>query len=401
MRKRPDGYIRKRSKGSFEIRYSLGIDPLTGKRKRIETTFKGTYDEAKTELRRLLRTIDTNEHVEPTKIKVKEFLTEWLETIRSQVSPKTHERYADLVNHFLIPALGSCILIKLTPSNIQLAYNKWETTGRRDKKSGGLAPRTRLHIHRVFKAALKHATRLRIISNNPADSVMPPRARKTIVTTLTIEQSAVLLERLQVIHPRMYWPVLLALTTGMRRGEIVALRWKNIDLDRKTIRVVESIEQVKQNIRFKAPKTERTRAIMLPDYAVEKLRAWKESQTKELAALGIVATENTFVCGRSWDGGVVKPDSLTAEFRVAIRDIPNFPIVRFHDLRHSHATQLLEQGIHPKIAQERLGHSTITTTLDLYPHVVDTMQNDAVSKLDSVFRSAIKTHTKNGTPQLG
>lgn len=123
MRKRPDGYIRKRSKNSFEIRYSLGVNPLTGKRKRIETTFKGTYDQAKVELRRLLRTIDTNEHVETTKIKVKEFLTEWLKTIGSQVSPKTHERYTDLVNHFIIPALGSCLLIRLTPSNIQLAYN--------------------------------------------------------------------------------------------------------------------------------------------------------------------------------------------------------------------------------------------------------------------------------------
>lgn len=243
--------------------------------------------------------------------------------------------------------------------------------------------------------------RLRIISHNPADSVIPPRARRAIVTTLTIEQSAILLESLQTIHPRMYWPVLLAITTGMRRGEIVALRWKNVDFEKKTIRVVESMEQVKQNIRFKSPKTERTRAVMLPDYAIEKLKTWKRDQTKELEALGVAVTENTFVCGRRWDGGVVKPDSLTAEFRVAIRDIPDPPIVRFHDLRHSHATQLLEQGIHPKIAQERLGHSTITTTLDLYSHVVDTMQNDAVSKLDSAFRSAIKIRTKNGTPQLG
>jgi len=165
--------------------------------------------------------------------------------------------------------------------------------------------------------------------------------------------------------------------------------------------VVESVEQVKDRIRFKAPKTERTRAILLPDHAVDELKAWKENQAKELEALGVKATEDTFVCGRSWDGGVVKPDSLTAQFRVAIRDIPDFPIVRFHDLRHSHATQLMAQGIHPKIAQERLGHSTITTTLDLYSHVTNTMQTEAVSKLDSAFRSAIKPPTKNSSPKLG
>ncbi len=186
----------------------------------------------------------------------------------------------------------------------------------------------------------------------------------------------------------------------MRRGEIVALRWKNVDFEKKTVRVVESVEQVKSNIRFKAPKTEKTRAVMLPDYAVEELRAWKEKQAQELSELGVGATEDTFVCGRSWDGGVRKPDSLTGEFRAAIKDAPNIPTVRFHDLRHSHATQLLKEGVHPKIAQERLGHSTITTTLDLYSHVTDTMQNDAAEKLNGAFRSAMRARSNQG-PKLG
>ena len=184
----------------------------------------------------------------------------------------------------------------------------------------------------------------------------------------------------------------------MRRGEIAALRWRNIDFEKKTIRVVESVEQVGIKLRFKAPKTEKTRAIILPNYALEELKAWKDKQAKDLSALGRKATDDTFVCGRSWDGGVVKPDSITAEFSVAIRSVPNLPIIRFHDLRHSHATQLLMEGVHPKIAQERLGHSTITTTLDLYSHVSDTMQNDAAEKLDSAFRSAIKTRPKGGLP---
>lgn len=397
---RRTGTITERSKGRFQIRYTLGVDPLTGKRKRYSVSVEGKRQDAEKTLRGLLKTVDDNSFIEPTRKSTGQYLEEWINMMRSQISPKTHERYSEIVYHFLIPAFGAIQLTKLDPASIQRAYTGWETSGRRDNKSGGFAPRTRLHIHRILKHALKHAVRMRIIAYNPADAVIPPKAKRTAVTTLTIEQSTILLDALRVSHPCVYWPVLLALTTGMRRGEIAALRWKNVDFEKKTIRVVESVEQVKQNIRLKAPKTDKTRAVMLPDYALEELKCWKEAQTHRLRTLNAVPNDDTFVCGRSWDGGMIKPDSLTAEFRVAIRDIPDFPIVRFHDLRHSHATQLLMQGIHPKIAQERLGHSTITTTLDLYSHVTDTMQTEAVEKLDTAFRSAIKSRLKND-PQPG
>jgi integrase len=281
---RPTGSVRQRADKSFEIRYSLATDPLTGQRKRIYKTFHGTYEDAKKELRRLLRTVDTSEHVEPTKIKVGEFLTQWLETMRSQISPKTHERYTDIVNLFLIPTFGNSLLNKLMPSAIQNAYNKWENSGRRDSKKGGFAPRTRLHFHRVLKAALKHAVQLQLITRNPADAIKPPRAKKVAITVLTIEQSAALLAAL--LGTRLYWPVLIALTTGMRRGEIVALRWRNVDFEKKTIRVLESVEQVRQNLRFKAPKTEKTRAVILPEYALEELKVWKRKQAEELNSSG-------------------------------------------------------------------------------------------------------------------
>jgi integrase len=394
---RPTGSIRQRSKGCFQIRYSLGIDPLTGKRDRIEIAHQGTCESAKKELRRLLKSVDDNQHVEPSKIKVGEFLTQWLATIKSRVSPKTYERYDSLANHFIIPTLGACLLSKLDPSSIQQAYNKWETTGRRDKKAGGLAPRTRLHIHRVFKLALKHAARMRLIHRNPADDVMPPRARKATMATLTVEQSAILLDAIH--ETRLYWPVLLALATGMRRGEILALRWNNVDFENKTVRVVESLEQTKQGVRFKAPKTERTRAVLLPGCIVEELQRLKEEQGRELQELGIEQTAVTVVCS-GCDGKEQWPTTITHQFGKAVRKLPSLPKVRFHDLRHSHATQLLMAGVHPKIAQERLGHASITTTLDLYSHVTDTMQNDAVEKLDFAFRSAIKGKPSL-TPKLG
>jgi integrase len=394
---RHSGTIAQRSNGRYQIRYSLGTDPLMGKRKRLSVTIKGTHKDAERELRRLLRSIDTGEHVEPTKITVSQFLAQWLETMRSQISPKTHERYAEIIKLFLIPAFGNSTLTKLMPSAIQVAYNEWETSGRRDSKKGGLAPRTRLHIHRILKAALKHAVQLQLIGRNPAEAIKAPRAKKATITTLTVEQSAILLETLR--GKNIYWPVLFALTTGMRRGEILALRWKNVDIEKKTVRVVESLEQTKKGIRFKAPKTERTRAVILPDYAVDELKTLKEQQAKEFSELKIDQTADTLVCAR-FDGSATWPTSVTHEFVKAMKKLPDLPRVRFHDLRHSHATQLLMAGIHPKIAQERLGHSTITTTLDLYSHVTETMQDDAAAKLDSAFRSAIKARTNQG-PKLG
>jgi integrase len=200
------------------------------------------------------------------------------------------------------------------------------------------------------------------------------------------DQAARLLEAIK--RNRVYWPVLIALCTGMRRGEILALRWKNIDLDRGVARVVESLEQTKAALRFKAPKTEKTRAITLPSFTVEELRRLKRQQAEELLALGVRQSGETLACCRC-DGEPMPPRSLTHEFAKVAGRLNDVPRVRFHDLRHSHATQLLSAGVHPKIAQERLGHSTITTTLDLYSHVTETMQEDAAAKLDTVFRSAI------------
>lgn len=385
---RPTGNIRPRSKGCFQIRYNLGTDMLTGKRKRVYVNFKGTRQEAEKELRRILRTIDTGEYVEPTAIKTGEFLTQWRDAVGNQVGPKTHERYAQIVDHYLIPRFGACPLIKLSPMAIQQVYIELETKGRYSNKEKGLSPKTRLDIHRIFKLALKHAVRMRLITFNPADNVKAPRVVRSSIDTLTVEQSAELLEAVR--NKPLYWPVLLALATGMRRGEILALRWKNVDFDKKTVRVVESIEQTKKGTRFKTPKTNKTRAIILPDYALNELRRHKEIQTEKLVRLNIDHTPDTLVCAR-YDGEPLWPSSLTHEFIKLFQKRPDLPRVRFHDLRHSHATQLLASGIHPKIAQERLGHSTISTTLDLYSHVTDTMQDEAAAKLDSAYRSVIKT----------
>src|SRR5262245_48329872 len=148
------GNIQARSPGSFRLRYDLGRDPVTGKRRIAATTVQGTRKDAERELTRLLRTADTGEHIDPTRMTVGEWLDHWIETVSTEVSPKTHESYAEIVRCYLKPALGVHRLDKLVPSHIQDAYNKWAVSGRRDRKPGGLSPSTRRYINVILSAAL-------------------------------------------------------------------------------------------------------------------------------------------------------------------------------------------------------------------------------------------------------
>ena len=390
---RRSGHIRERAPGAFELRYSLGTDSATGKRKIATATIRGSRKDAEKELRRLLHAVDTGEHIEPNRITVQQWLTTWLDAVRAEVAPKSHERYGEIVHNFLIPAVGNLPLAKLGPSHIQEAYNGWAVGGRRDGKPGGLSPQTRRHIHRILSAALGRAIEQQLLARNPADVFKKrlPKVERREMTALTTEQSQQILGAIR--RNRVYWPALLALAAGMRRGEILALRWGNVDLDRGILRVVESLEQTKAGLRFKAPKSEKARVVTLPAFGSDELRRLKREQAEELLRLGVRQSGATLLCARA-DGEPMPPRSLTHEFAKVAGRVKEVPRVRFHDLRHSHVTQLLVAGVHPKVAQERLGHSSISVTLDLYSHVTATMQEDAATKLDMAFRSAMSARSK-------
>jgi len=156
-----------------------------------------------------------------------------------------------------------------------------------------------------------------------------------------------------------------------------------VDLEQETLRVVESLEQTKAGLRFKPPKSGKGRAVTLPRFALAELREWKLRQAQALLELGVRQSGETLVCARE-DGEPKQPRSVTHEFAYLLRRT-RLPKVRFHDLRHTHATQLLAQGVHPKVVQERLGHSTISITMDLYSHVSETMQAEATVRLDQAY----------------
>ncbi len=195
---------------------------------------------------------------------------------------------------------------------------------------------------------------------------------------------------------RLYVPTLLALTTGLRRGEVLALRWKDVDLERAVLAVTQTLEQTAKGLRFKEPKTKRSRRVVtLPSAMVDVLRRHKVGQVQERLFLGLGRDDSALVVCR-YDGKPQNPRNFSKEFARIARNA-GLEGVSFHTLRHTNATQLLASNVHPKVAQERLGHSTVATTMDIYSHVVPTMQEDAARKVDVAIRNVISGHKENAT----
>jgi integrase len=383
------GHIRERSPGHWAIVIDAR-DPVTGERKRRWQSFTGTKREAQVECARLLTEQKAGTAVEPSRTTVASFLEQWLEHMQSQVSPRSHERYAELCRKNLAPLLGNLKLTKLQPAHISAAYTKALTSGRRDG-CGGLSARTVTHMHRVLRQALQQAVQWQMLSRNPADSCKPPKIERKPMRTYDLAQTAELLAAMR--GTRFFIPVILGALCGLRRGEIAALRWGQLDLEKGQLAVIQSAEQTRAGVRYKEPKSGRTRTVALSATVVEELRAHKFRQAQELLRLGLRTTDASFVCARE-DGQPLQPLTLTHDWERKLAKTA-LPRIRFHDLRHAHATHLLSSGVHPKVASERLGHSKVGITLDLYSHVLPGMQEDAAARVDDALRAAINSRPKD------
>ncbi len=380
------GHIRKRGTRSWSLIIDLDRGP-DGKRKQKWQTIQGTKKEAERKLTEILHSLSTGMYVEPSKLTVGEFLEKWLKTsAKTTVSGKTFERYSEIVNRRLIPVIGSIPLLKLTPLRIQSCYSEWLIGGRLDGKEGGLSAQTVLHHHRVLREALNQAVRWQLMPRNPADAVDPPKPQRKEMKALDAAQMAWLLEVAR--GTRFYLPVLLSMTTGMRRGEFLALRWSDVDLLTATVTINRSIEQTNEGIKFKSTKGKRGRLVILPSIVIEALNDHKATQAAQKRLLGDGYADLGLICAKE-DGNIWKPDTMTSDFG-DLADRAGLTGVRLHDMRHSHATQLLLQGVNPKIVSERLGHSTVGITLDIYSHILPGMQEQAATKIDVALRTAIR-----------
>ena len=386
------GHIRERSPGKFAIVLDVR-DPASGKTRRRWHSFRGSKRDAQIECARLVTALKGGAYVDPNKMTLAEFFARWLDHIRSRVSPRSFERYGEVINKNILPSLGGTLLTRLRPAQISETYAAALATGRRDGK-GGLSPATVLYIHRIIKHALADAVRWELLVRNPAAAVDPPKVERRSMQTYDMAQTAELLETLR--GGRLFAPVMIGVLCGLRRGEICALRWRHVDLAGAALAVVESAEQTKAGVRYKPPKSGHGRSVALSATVVEELRAHRLRQAEELLRAGIRQCDDSFVYARE-DGEPMQPRSLSQMWRLARATMP-LPRIRLHDLRHGHATHLLAAGVHPKIASERLGHSRVGITLDLYSHVLPGMQEDAAARVDDALRLALQQRQQKIPP---
>jgi len=372
------GHITKRGKNSYSIKVSLGKDTVTGKYKYQWFTVPGSKKDAEKRLAEILHQLDTGSFIQPSKVTVAEYLDRWLaEYVKTNLSPRTVEGYEKIAMGYIKPALGSTILTGLKPEHLQKFYSQ--------ELNRGLSPQTVRHHHTMMHKALQDAIEWGLLTHNAADAVRPPRIQRIEMQTWDENE---MMEFLETAKDTPYYEIFyLALFTGMRRSELLGLRWQDINLLLGQISVSRGLHHLQDNSYvFTQPKSARSRrTIALSPSAVMMLQRYYEKKRMDATMLDINVTDDSLAFS-NWDGKPLRPDTVTRAWQnIAIR--AGIKVIRLHDARHTHASLMLKQGIHPKIVQERLGHSSIQITLDTYSHVAPGLQEAAAQRFDELVKT--------------
>jgi integrase len=308
-------------------------------------------------------------------ITVGEYLTRWLkDSVRGTVRVSTYEVHRHMIQPHIVPALGRLKLKDLNPAHVRALY--------REKLDSGLSSATVRKMHSILRKALKQAVLDGLIPRNVCDAVTAPRQTKKEMQPLTPAQAKRLFENVREDRLRALY--VLAITAGLREGELLGLRWEDVNLERGLLQVRQQLTRTRDGLSFTAPKRGKARVVRLTDMAIAALKAHREAQNEERARAGSLWEETSLVF-TSTIGTPVDVGNLTyRSFRPLLKRT-NLPRIRFHDLRHTCATLLLSKGTHPKIVQEMLGHANISMTMDTYSHVLPDMQEKAVSAMDDVL----------------
>jgi len=377
------GTIRKRYAGSWTVIADLGRDPDTGKRRQLWRSVKGTKRDAERLLVELLHERDSGVERPTGRQTVGHYLERWLDDyVAVSVAPSTASHYQRIVRRVLIPALGGVELTALRPQQIQAFYSRLLRDGRADG-SGGLSARTVLRYHQVLHAALHHAVRWQLLARNPADAVQPPRAARRELTTIGAADVSHLLAAAD--ETPIGSLARMAVMTGMRRGELLGLRWQDVDLDAGMAHVQQTAQRIAgQGWVFRQPKTRLSRrAIALSPATVRLLRRHRREQLAGRLLAGSAYQDRDLVFA-SGLGTPLEPGTIARTWR-RVLESADVGHIRWHDLRHAHATLMLSAGVHPKVVSERLGHASIAITLDTYSHVLPGLQVAAAAQLDTLL----------------
>ena len=367
------GQIVKRGEGVFVVRIFVGRD-AEGRRKYQNQTVRGTKKDAQTVLNALLRDKDLGTLVQPTRKGFGEHAESWLETVvKPRVRNRTFIDYESMMRRYLMPNFGALPLGQITTELIQKHYFSMQKRG--------LSAQTVRHTHAVLNNIMKQAVRWRLVNANPCDHVDLPQVKRVEMKALDQSQATRFLEQAKKTEHFALFALLL--TTGMRPGEALALRWCDIQLDRQTLSITRALSGRSGNYRFEEPKTPKSRrTVPISTTVCNALRDLRSRAEKEadgsLIDLQLVFANRT--------GGALDLQNLNKrEFKPILRAAGLDPSIRLYDLRHSCATLLLEGGVHVKVVSERLGHASAMQTLDRYSHVVPGLQESATVQLESML----------------
>jgi len=361
------GRLEKRSKSSWTIVIDMGRDPATGKTKRIYKAVQGNKTQAKQVMEQMLAELQQGTYVAPTKTTLADYLGEWLKlSCQPRLAPKTLYLYRQYCNNHIKPHLGQMRLTDIEPRHIQSLYS--------ELLKDGVGKRMVEVVHIVLNSSLKQAVKWQLIRQNPVAYATPPKAERKKVNALKPHEIPLLMTAAKGSPIENL--IFIALATGMRKGELLALKWSDIDLDSGVINVQRALVRINGETVIKSPKSKyATRPVSVDPIALETLRAMKVNSRSE------------FVFVRK-NGLPMDPSTVTHKFKT-IAKAAGFSELRFHDLRHTHASLLLARKVHPKVVQERLGHSSIAITMDIYSHLIPSLQQEAadvVGKFASGWR---------------
>lgn len=374
------GSVVKRGK-KYSIVIFMGTDE-NGKKKQKWMSGFNTKKEAEKGLNRVLYEIDNNTFVNTDKILLRDYMNDWFENhVLNNLKKTTSDGYKNIIDKRINVHLGHIPLSKLKPIQIQNFYDKQLREGRADG-NGGLSATTVIQTHRVLRKALNRAEKLQVIGRNPADFVELPKKQKYYAQILYEEDIPEFLDAFRDMD--IFVAVMLALTLGLRRGEVLGLRWEDVDYKNNTISINQTITHGKNGLIFTTPKTESSRrTILVSEKLIELLKEHRKEQEALRKFFGRAYLENDLVNCRE-DGSPITPSALSHKFTTRLKS-KGLKHIRFHDLRHTNATLMLKHNISAKVASSRLGHSTIGITMDLYSHVIKSMEKEVVNLINDIF----------------
>ncbi len=376
------GNLSKRGGRSWRLKFDAGRDPVTGKRLTKYVTLKGTKAEAQREAAKILASVVTEQFVDVSRVTVGGFCDRWMaEWAAHNVGGKTRERYSELLRTHVFPRFGLFELQKLKGVHLQGIYSAMA--------AGGSAPRTVLHVHRLMHRILRSAVQWGVIVNNPAAAIDAPTVRSTEIEALSPVQVQAVLTTLRA-HP-LYALFALALGSGARRGELLALRWADLDFDKGTLRIERSVEETKAGgLTIKPPKTHHgNRSMGLAPATLDVLREYRSARMQQHLMLGRGRLmPEALIFGRLDNGEPQSPRATSNAWCLAVR--PLGITASLHSLRHTHASTLIASGLDVLQISRRLGHGSASITLDTYGHLFKQTDDRAVSVLQQALTTTAK-----------